>query len=55
MSAIDLLGYLMDEAFQGSGIEASNESQALMTNLATVEDGDARAGRGGARRGQGAP
>ena len=26
----------MDEAFRGSGIEASNESQALLTNLATV-------------------
>jgi len=30
-----LLG-LMDEAFDGRGIEASNESQALLTNLATV-------------------
>jgi uncharacterized damage-inducible protein DinB len=37
MSAIDLLAYLMDEAFQGRGIVASNESQALMTNLATVD------------------
>jgi len=27
---------LMDEAFRGRGIEASNESQALLTNLATV-------------------
>jgi uncharacterized damage-inducible protein DinB len=30
-----LLG-LMDEAFGGEGIEASNESQALLVNLATV-------------------
>ncbi len=29
---------LMDEAFDGGGIEASNESQALLTNLATVSD-----------------
>ncbi len=27
---------LMDEAFRGLGIEESNESQALLTNLATV-------------------
>ena len=32
-----LLG-LMDEAFDGAGIEATDESQALMTNLATVTD-----------------
>ncbi len=31
---------LLDEAFRGRGIEGSNESQALLTNLATV-DGDA--------------
>jgi uncharacterized damage-inducible protein DinB len=31
---LDLLG----EAFRGSGIEESNESQALMTNLASVPD-----------------
>ena len=30
-----LLG-LMDEAFDGGGIEATEESQALLTNLATV-------------------
>ena len=37
MSEIDLLTYLMDEAFAGPGIEASNESQALLPNLATVD------------------
>ena len=37
MAEVDLLVYLMDEAFQGPGIVASNESQALMPNLATVE------------------
>ena len=30
--------YLMDEAFRGRGIEESNESQALIPNLATVAD-----------------
>jgi len=29
---------LMDEAFRGGGIEESNESQALITNLASVPD-----------------
>ena len=33
---IDDLLYLLDEAFRGAGIEESNESQALLTNLATV-------------------
>ncbi len=33
---IDALLDLMDEAFRGRGIEESNESQALLTNLATV-------------------
>ena len=33
---IDALLDLMDEAFRGRGIEDSNESQALLTNLATV-------------------
>lgn len=27
---------LLEEAFRGRGIEGSNESQALLTNLATV-------------------
>ncbi len=35
-TAIEALGYLLDEAFRGAGIEASNESQALLPNLATV-------------------
>jgi uncharacterized damage-inducible protein DinB len=33
---IEALLHLMDEAFRGRGIEESNESQALLTNLATV-------------------
>jgi uncharacterized damage-inducible protein DinB len=37
MSEVNLLCYLMDEAFEGVGIAQSNESQALMTNLGTVE------------------
>ena len=36
--AVDALLYLLDEAFDGRGIEESNESQALLTNLATVTD-----------------
>jgi uncharacterized damage-inducible protein DinB len=35
-TALEALGYLLDEAFRGAGIEASNESQALLPNLATV-------------------
>ena len=35
---IDALLGLMDEAFGGRGIEQSNESQALLTNLATLTD-----------------
>ncbi len=38
MAAVDLLVYLMEEAFGGRGIEASNESQSLMANLATVDE-----------------
>jgi uncharacterized damage-inducible protein DinB len=44
-----LLG-LMDEAFDGGGIEASNESQALLTNLATVADDQWRARPAGVTR-----
>ena len=36
--AIEGYLYLLDEAFEGRGIEESNESQALLTNLATVTD-----------------
>lgn len=32
--------YLLDEAFAGRGIEESNESQALLTNLASVTDAE---------------
>ena len=35
-AAIQELGYLLEEAFRGTGIEESNESQALLPNLATV-------------------
>jgi DinB family protein len=35
-TAIEALGYLLEEAFRGVGIQESNESQALLTNLATV-------------------
>jgi hypothetical protein len=37
-SGIESLLYLMDEAFSGTGIVDSNESQALITNLATVPE-----------------
>jgi hypothetical protein len=33
---IESLLVLMDEAFRGAGIEASNESQALLPNLRSV-------------------
>jgi uncharacterized damage-inducible protein DinB len=36
-AGIDAFLYLMDEAFRGPGIEESNESQALLPNLATVD------------------
>ena len=42
MAAVDTLLYLLDEAFEGRGIEESNESQALITNLATVTDSEWR-------------
>lgn len=47
---IDALLDLMDEAFRGRGIEESNESQALLTNLATVTDDQWRALPAGAVR-----
>jgi uncharacterized damage-inducible protein DinB len=37
-NGIDSLLYLLEEAFRGVGIEQSNESQALLTNLRTVPD-----------------
>jgi uncharacterized damage-inducible protein DinB len=33
---IEALLHLLDEAFRGRGVEASNERQALLTNLASV-------------------
>ena len=44
------LGYLLEEAFRGRGLEESNESQALLTNLATVDDTTWRALPSGAAR-----
>jgi uncharacterized damage-inducible protein DinB len=46
MTILDLL----EEAFRGRGIEESNESQALLTNLATVGDDAWRALPPGAAR-----
>ena len=49
-TGIDALLYLMEEAFRGPGIEASNESQALLPNLASVDAATWRAlPPGGAR------
>jgi uncharacterized damage-inducible protein DinB len=36
-TGIEAFAYLLDEAFRGAGIEESNESQALLPNLATVD------------------
>jgi uncharacterized damage-inducible protein DinB len=36
--AVDALRFLLAEAFEGRGIEESNESQALLPNLATVDE-----------------
>lgn len=47
---VDALLYLLDEAFEGRGIEESNESQALLTNLATVSDTEWRELAPGATR-----
>ena len=49
-SAVDGFLYLLDEAFDGRGIEESNESQALLTNLATVSEAQWRATVPGATR-----
>jgi len=37
-AGIETMLYLLDEAFRGAGIEASNESQALIPNLRSVPD-----------------
>jgi hypothetical protein len=47
---IEQLVYLLEEAFRGPGIEESNESQALLTNLATVGSAEWRALLPGASR-----
>jgi uncharacterized damage-inducible protein DinB len=38
VTEVALLAYLMDDAFQGGGIEASGESQALLINLGSVSE-----------------
>lgn len=47
---IEALLYLLDEAFRGRGIEESNESQALLTNLASVPENEWRGLPAGAVR-----
>jgi uncharacterized damage-inducible protein DinB len=42
--------YLLQEAFEGRGLEESNESQALVTNLATVTGAEWRGLPAGASR-----
>ena len=49
-NGIDELLYLLDHAFRGRGLASSNESQALMTNLATVPEDAWRALPAGAAR-----
>jgi uncharacterized damage-inducible protein DinB len=43
MSGVDELVYLLNEAFEGKGIEETNESQSLMQNLASVDEAKWRA------------
>jgi uncharacterized damage-inducible protein DinB len=50
MNAVDLLAWLMDDAFAGGGLEASNESQSLLANLAAVTDAQWRARVAGSTR-----
>jgi uncharacterized damage-inducible protein DinB len=47
---IQTMLYLLDEAFRGTGLEESNESQAVLTNLATVQPDQWRAMPAGAAR-----
>jgi uncharacterized damage-inducible protein DinB len=49
-AGIEALLYLLDEAFRGRGIEESDESQALLPNLATVPEDAWRALPDGAVR-----
>jgi uncharacterized damage-inducible protein DinB len=39
-AAVEALLYLLDEAFEGRGLEDSNESQSLMWNVATVTEAE---------------
>ena len=47
---VESILHLIDEAFEGRGLEESNESQALLTNLATVTEAEWRALPPGATR-----
>ena len=47
---IEELIYLLDEAFEGKGIEETNESQSLMANLASVDETGWRAAPSGGTR-----
>jgi hypothetical protein len=47
---VEALLYVLDEAFAGAGIEESGESQALLTNLATVDEREWRTLPAGAVR-----
>ena len=38
MTAIDEIVYLLEEAFSGVGIEETNESQSILTNLRSVDE-----------------
>ncbi len=50
MTAIDEIVFVMEEAFSGVGIEATDESQSLLTNLRSVDEAMWRAlPTGGAR------
>jgi uncharacterized damage-inducible protein DinB len=49
-TGIEAQVYLLEEAFRGKGIEESHESQALLTNLASVSDEQWRALPAGAVR-----
>jgi len=49
-TAVGTLLYLLDEAFDGTGIEGSNERQVLLANLATVTEDAWRARPPGATR-----
>jgi len=38
MSAVDEVVYLLEEAFSGSGISETNESQSLLVNLRSIDE-----------------